>query len=87
LALVTATQTNRSGFKAVVADATHVADDINKIRIADLVMSINRDEQDRANNEAKLHMAAGRNQEDGITFRVKQDLARAKFVEQVLGLC
>jgi replicative DNA helicase len=87
VAIVTATQTNRGGFKAVVADATHVADDINKIRIADLVISINRDENDRAANEAKLHMAAGRNQEDGITFRVSQDLARAKFVVQVLGLC
>ena len=87
LAGVTATQTNRGGFKAVVADATHVADDINKVRIADLVISINRAEQDRAASEAKLHMAAGRNQEDGITFRVSQDLARAKFVVQVLGLC
>lgn len=84
LALVSATQTNREGGSSSVAEAKHVADDINKMRIADLAFTINRDENDRKNDTARIFMAAGRNQADCTTLRIQQDLSRARFIVSVL---
>lgn len=85
-AMLTATQTNREGYKAVVAKAEHVAEDFNKIRTADLVISINATEEERRNGEARLYFAASRNQESGFTVKVKQDLKKMSFIESVIGV-
>lgn len=85
LALLTATQTNRDGFKASVAKAEHVADDFNKIRIADIVISINRTEEEKLRNEARLHFAASRNQSDSFSLRINQDLERGRFITRIIG--
>ena len=85
VAMLTATQTNREGAKATVATAVHVAEDYNRVRICDLVISINRDDDDRANGTARLFFAAGRNQEDGYTMTIKQNLSTATFCERVLA--
>lgn len=85
LACLTATQTNRDGARASVAKATDVAEDFNKIRIADIVISINRTEEEKTKNEARLHFAASRNQGDAFTLRVNQDLERGRFITKVLG--
>jgi len=82
-ALLSATQTNREGAKAATADGTHVAEDINKVRIADLVISINRTLEERASSKARLHIALARNQRDGITLFVKQDLDKGRAVSEV----
>lgn len=84
-AVISATQTNRDGFKADVAKAEHVAEDFNKIRIADLVISINKTEEEQQNEEARLYFAASRNQAGGFTIKIKQDLARMQFCLAVLG--
>jgi replicative DNA helicase len=63
----------------------HVSDDINKARIVDLLISINAMEDEKARQEARLYFAASRNQEDGVTIRVKQALERGKFIARVLG--
>lgn len=84
-ALLTATQTNREGAKKAVAGATDVAEDFNKIRIADVVISINVTEEERAANNARLHFAASRNQRTGVTLSIKQDIERAKFLVEVIG--
>ena len=84
-ALLTATQTNRDGAKAMTAKATDVAEDYNKIRIADLVISGNASPDEIASGEARLHFAASRNQEE-ITIRIKQDRARMRFLTKVLGV-
>jgi replicative DNA helicase len=85
-AVLTATQTNREGFKATVAKAEHVAEDFNKIRTADLVISINKTEEEAKKGEARLYFAASRNQESGFTIIIKQDLSRMKFVESVIAV-
>lgn len=85
LACLTATQTNRDGAKASVAKATDVAEDFNKIRIADIVISINRTEEEKTKNEARLHFAASRNQGDAFTLRINQDLERGRFITKILG--
>lgn len=85
VALLTATQTNREGAKATVARMTDVADDFNKVRIADLVISINKTEEEKAMGEARLYFAASRNQAGDFSLRVKQDIDRMRFISAVLG--
>lgn len=85
-ALLTATQANREGAKAITVKAEHVAEDFNKIRTADLVISINASEEERNNGDARLYFAASRNQESGFTVRVKQNLKKMQFITSVVGI-
>lgn len=82
--MLTATQTNRSGFKSVTAKADDVAEDFNKIRIADLVFSINRTDEERDRGEARLYFAASRNQAGEFSVTIKQNLARMSFIDGVV---
>lgn len=84
-AMLTATQTNREGAKKAVATMTDIADDFNKVRIADVVISINKTEEERTINQMRLYFAASRNQRSGFTVRVEQDIDRAKFITKILG--
>lgn len=86
VAMLTATQTNREGARSSVATMTDVAEDFNKIRIADLVISINKTEEEKANQEARLYFAASRNQRGDICIRVKQDLERMQFLTKILDV-
>lgn len=85
-AVLTATQTNREGAKVAVAKMEHVAEDFNKIRIADVVISINKTDDEAANKQARLFFAACRNQASGFTIRIEQDTDRMKFIKKVLGV-
>lgn len=86
VAMLTATQTNREGYKAAVAKAEHVAEDFNKVRTVDLMISINKTEEEAKRGEARLYFAASRNQESGFTITIKQNLAMMVFVESVLSV-
>ena len=86
LAMLTATQTNRDGAKAQTATMTHVAEDFNKIRTADLVISINSTQDERNAGQARLYFAASRNQESGFTVHVNQDLKRMAFITDISGI-
>jgi replicative DNA helicase len=83
-AMLSATQTNREGFKSTVAKAEHVAEDFNRIRIADLVISINITDEERSKNEARLYFAASRNQESGFTVFIQQDMQRMTFIKSII---
>lgn len=84
-AVLTATQTNREGFKATVAKAEHVAEDFNKVRIADIIISINKTEEERQAGQARLYFAASRNQAGGFTIRIEQKLDCMRFISKVIG--
>lgn len=84
-AVLTATQTNREGAKAAVAKMTDVAEDFNKIRIADIVISINKTDEERKENQARLYFAAHRNGPSGFSIRIEQDNDRMKFISKVIG--
>jgi len=86
VAMLTATQTNREGFKSTVAKAEHVADDFNKVRTVDIMISINITDEERANGEARLYFAASRNQQGGFTIFVKQELEKMKFIASILRI-
>lgn len=85
-AVLTATQTNREGYKSAVAKAEHVAEDFNKVRTVDLLISINKTEEEAKRGEARLYFAASRNQESGFTIHISQRLDMMKFVDAVLGI-
>lgn len=84
-AVLTATQTNREGAKKTTSVMTDVAEDFNKIRIADVVISLNATQEEKDSGEARLFFAASRNTEDGFTLRISQDRTRMKFLKRVLG--
>lgn len=84
-AMLTATQTNREGAKKAVATMTDVADDFNKIRIADVVLSINATEEERAAKQARLFFAACRNQRSGFSVKIQQSIDCGRFISKVLG--
>jgi len=84
-ALLTATQTNREGAKKAVATMTDIAEDINKVRIADVLISINVTDEERALKQARLFFAASRNQRSGFAVRIEQEVSMGKFIKQVLG--
>jgi replicative DNA helicase len=84
-AILSATQTNRTGAKAGTATKTDVAEDFNKVRLVDIMLSINRDEDEKARNEMRLYFAAHRNGEEGFALACKTDYARMRFITKVLG--
>lgn len=86
VAVLTATQTNRDGAKAAVAKMTDVADDFNKIRTADLVISINSTEDERNDGIARLYMVANRNGIGDVTIEVSQDRAKMQFIKRVIEI-
>lgn len=83
--LLSATQTNRQGAKSTVAEMTDVAEDFNKIRIADLTISINADSNEKLNNEARLYFAAARNDKDGMMIKIRQDREKTKFIKEIIS--
>lgn len=84
-AVLTATQTNREGAKATVAKGTDVAEDYNKTRIADLLLSGNATDPEISAGECRLHFAASRNQKE-VTLRLQQKREAMKFATKVLGI-
>jgi len=83
--MMTATQTNREGAKADVSRMEHVAEDFNKVRIADLVISINKTEEERMRDQARLYFAASRNQAGDFSLVINQDVACMQFITDVIG--
>ena len=84
-AILTATQTNRDGAKAAVAKMTDVAEDMNKVRTADVLISINTTAAERLAGETRLFFAACRNVEDGFVLRIKGDRSKMQFLKKVIG--
>lgn len=84
-AMLTATQTNRDGFKHDTAKAEDTAEDFNKVRIADLMMSINRSDDEKATGQARLYLAASRNQAGELTIKITQDLSKMQFIKGITG--
>lgn len=84
-AVLTATQSNRDGFKKDTTKAEDVAEDFNKVRIADLMMSINRSDDETAAGEARLFLAASRNQAGELTIKITQDLSKMQFIKGITG--
>jgi len=83
LAILTAFQTNRTGHASAVIKAEQVAEDFNKIRVADIVIGINRTDDEKSEAKARLTFVAARNQPDGYTLWVKQNLNLGLAISEV----
>jgi replicative DNA helicase len=83
VAILSATQTNRTGAEVETIEAIHVAEDYNKIRIADLVISINVNDIEAQTGEARLYFAASRNQK-AATIVVKRDLSIMRHIMEIV---
>jgi len=81
--VLTATQTNREGMKKQTSDMTHMSEDISKVWTVDLLISINRSENERRNNTLRLHFIASRNSESGFSLVCKSDMSKMKFITEV----
>ncbi len=80
IALLTATQTNRSGAKAHVAKPTDVAEDFNRVRIADVFIIIAATEKEQAEDKFRLYFGAMRNSASGVMFNCCNDKKRMRFI-------
>lgn len=85
LAVLTATQTNRAGAKSGTAKLTDVAEDINKARLVDGLISINANEDEKAKGEVRLYMAAVRNDEGDYSILCKTDRHTMRLISKVIG--
>ncbi len=87
-AVLTAFQTNREGTKKAqrnVAEGTDAAEDYEAVRTADVLITINRDEDMRANGEVLLYFSEMRNAETGLRLRFGQDLSCMQFLQDFRG--
>ncbi len=84
--MLSATQLNRDGAKKTTADDTDVAEDYNKIRIADLVMSINATDEELAKGESRIYFAASRNQRGKFSVLIKNNMECMQFLTSVIEI-
>lgn len=87
-AVLTAFQTNREGTKKAqrnVAEGTDAAEDYEAVRTADVLITINRDEDMRINGEVLLYFSEMRNAETGLRLRFGQDLSCMQFIQDFRG--
>jgi replicative DNA helicase len=87
-ACLTGYQTNREGTKKAqrnVSDGTDAADDYEVVRTADALITINADEEMRANGEVLLYFSEMRNAESGLRMRYGQDFTCMRFLTDYRG--
>ena len=83
--ILSATQTNREGAKAALAKDTDVADDFNKVRTVDLLITINADETEKSAKTCRLFLAASRNQASAI-IEVNRDMECMVHIGKILNV-
>lgn len=79
LAVVTASQSNRSGEDATVLTMKHLAEDYSKAATADIVLTYNQTAKEHSLNLARLHVAKNRDEEAGNTILISQQYPIGQF--------
>ena len=75
----TASQANRSALEEEVIEATKIAESYSKIMIADFVLSISRQAQDKLSHTARCHIIKNRFGIDGITYPMSMNTNLGKI--------
>ena len=75
----TASQANRSALEEEVIEATKIAEAYSKIMIADFVLSISRQAQDKLSHTARCHIIKNRFGIDGITYPMNMNTNLGKI--------
>jgi len=73
-------QSNRSGEKAKQVGLENTAEAYSKVAHADVVITYSQTEEEHKLGLARLHVAAGRNDEDRFTVLISQNYALGNFV-------
>lgn len=71
----TASQTNREGYGAEVANVNNISEAFNKVFICDLVCCLSRTLEDKRNNTGRMLIAKNRLGRDGILLPMTMDLS------------
>lgn len=79
--VITATQVNRTGSKKALIRGEDVAGTWEKIMVADYIISLSSDEDERKKGEIKIHFAQCRNVESR-TLKIKTAYGFGKFYEK-----
>lgn len=76
----TASQTQRSSINEEIIEADKVGESYNKVKTADVLISLSRKIEDKINNTARFHIAKNRFGSDGFTFPANFD-ASTGYIE------
>ena len=57
----------------------NVADCYEKVRVSDVIISLNRTNKEKEHSIARVHLGKYRDSEDGATVRVRTDYTRGAF--------
>lgn len=80
-AMWTATQANRGGWSKEVLDLDSVADSFKKVQIADVVIAICMNREERENGEARLFVAKNRNGPAGMEIPIRTAYEKMRFFD------
>jgi len=72
----TASQTQRSSIHEDVIEADKIAESYDKVKTADVLISLSRKTEDKLTGTARFHIVKNRFGQDGITLPVRMDTAR-----------
>ena len=78
--VITATQTNRTGYASDVITVDQVAEDIRKINHSDIIITLARNPEQKAIGIGKMHFAKNRQGEDGQIFAYRIATAKSKII-------
>jgi hypothetical protein len=79
MAVVTATQGNRSSEDAKVVGSTHVSEDWSVMGTADIIITICRTPEEKTRNLARLYVAAARGAPDQYMVQISQSYETCSF--------
>ena len=72
----TASQTQRSSINDEIIEADKIAESYNKVKSADVLLSLSRKTEDKINNTGRAHLVKNRFGPDGVTFPVRMDTSK-----------
>lgn len=79
IAVVTASQTNRSGEDSQLSTLKHLAEDFSKAFTADIIVTHNQTDLEKQFGLARWHCAKNRDEEAGRTLLIAQQYAMGQF--------
>lgn len=80
IAVAAVSQSHRAAAKAKQVLASNVAEAYSKIAHADTVLTLSQTKAEEQLHLARLHVAAGRNDADGLTIVISQNLGTGNFM-------
>lgn len=81
-----ATQTNRSGMLAETVDLHHMGDSFQKAQVADIVITVSINDEEKHNKQARLYLAKNRNGQTGVGLRMHTKYANMLFNDKEAAL-